>query len=584
MQQSLLHSQEHDAKKKCACCTSTRLNGCAVFSVIVGLVLLLIAVYVPSVIRQKLDDGIADFVSIGPQAMADNTETFATWADSGNSEAIPVHQKIYFMNLTNPNELLAGAKPIVTEHGPYVYREFKRKYDITYLTDPDNRQLVQFREWTWWEFDASMSGPGLNPFQDKYTTINLPFQAVTSVMKNTVDNNTLPYLGNFGKVILDGACPEYSTDYARLFENKATVDQWLFGFNATVNCAAGQIPTPEGLSPAGYFPGILGANRGPNTNVSMEEFRAATPFDQMYTGIDDQSFARQYYSWKGETSLTVLLGATCSTGCLGRFPFPVWASEIANRVTGSVGLKFQSALKKGASVVAWVDQLMRHAPIINANNEEVVDKGITMLRYSLDPRLMLNSSQVPENAAYYADRWNGLLDISKSKQTLPLFMSKPHFLDADAVLMEDVIGMHPDRAAHDTSIDVEPLTGVTMRAAKRLQVNYKVEPWVVPSPMHTISPFTWYVNTTGTLGQRLTPILWVEESAEITDSKASEFRGKVYGAQAAEKYIGLLGGIFGALIIALAVILFIIAQKRAVRESEENAQVGYDGRRLSHVG
>jgi len=382
-------------------------------------------------------------------------------------------------------------------------------------------------------------------------------------------------------------CPEYKDntggDFARLFETNATVDQWLFGFDSTVNCVTQFIQTPQGLSPAGYFPGVLGANRGPSTGVSFAEFEAATPYDQMYTGEGaDASLARQYFQWKGENSLTVELGASCPQlppgTCAGTKPYPIWGDELANRVTGSNGVQFQRGLKEGGSVVAWVDELSRHAPIVNTAS--ITDKGISLLRYSLAPWLLQNSSQVPANAPYYADRWNGLLDISRSKQTLPLFMSKPHFLDADAVLAEDVIGLQANRDAHDTSIDVEPMTGVTMRATKRLQINYQVQPWYVVSSLGV--NINWYPNTAGTLGQRLTPVLWVEESAEISNSKADEFTSKVYGAQKAEKLVGLLGGIFGALMLALAVVLFFIAQKRAVREAQES--IPYDGHRLSHVG
>ncbi len=41
-----------------------------------------------------------------------------------------VNYNLRYFDLTNPDDVLNGAKPIVTEVGPYAYREFFRKFDI----------------------------------------------------------------------------------------------------------------------------------------------------------------------------------------------------------------------------------------------------------------------------------------------------------------------------------------------------------------------------------------------------------------------------------------------------------------------
>jgi lysosome membrane protein 2 len=252
--------------------------------------------------------------------------------------------------------------------------------------------------------------------------------------------------------------------------------------------------------------------------------------------------------------------------------YAIWDSARANRVYGSAGMKWQKGLKEGSTVVAWVDELMRHAPLLNANDLHVKSHGIDLLRYVLDPSLLLNATQVPSNADYYAHRFNGLQNMSIPKQTLAIFMSKPHFLDADANLIDNVVGMTPAiREAHDTMIDVEPLSGVTMRAAKRLQVNYALKPW---SFSGLSGQFNWYagVGKSSPLGGQLSfvPVAWVEESAEIDSDKAAQFRSKVYGAINAIKYVKLLGGIFGAVAVAVAVHMLLVAQSRAREEAEEN--------------
>lgn len=52
-------------------------------------------------------------------------------------------------------------------------------------------------------------------------------------------------------------------------------------------------------------------------------------------------------------------------------------------------------------------------------------------------------------------------EILKSVHTLslgaPAVISKPHFLDGDAAIVNSVVGLKPDRELHDTLIDIEPV-------------------------------------------------------------------------------------------------------------------------------
>ena len=53
----------------------------------------------------------------------------------------------------------------------------------------------------------------------------------------------------------------------------------------------------------------------------------------------------------------------------------------------------------------------------------------------------------------------------------PIFMSQPHFLNADKSLVDAVTGMAPDKARHDTYLNIDPITGFISDAAKRFQIN-----------------------------------------------------------------------------------------------------------------
>ena len=294
------------------------------------------------------------------------------------------------------------------------------------------------------------------------------------------------------------------------------------------------------ITPAQTFPGILGTNLPPSNVTNQYVIGNLTKPDTILTGEDDAADLRQYVQWKGEQYLTV------------------WGAPSANRVAGTDGSQFARDVKEGQTVNAWVSDLVRHAPLVNLDNEHVRDlHGLDLLRFTMDSKVLKNETLVPENAAYFNVKHNGMLDLSHAKSGLPIFMSKPHFLDADESLQNDIIGLKPDRDAHDTFLDVEPITGATMRARKRLQVNIHTAPFTVSSSVPT-----WYAH----VGDHFIPMAWIAESGDISESKAKDFKSSVYGARDAMKYVELIPTIIGSIFIGAAIVIFFIAAKRQARE------------------
>ena len=52
--------------------------------------------------------------------------------------------------------------------------------------------------------------------------------------------------------------------------------------------------------------------------------------------------------------------------------------------------------------------------------------------------------------------------------------SQPHFYNADPSLEKAIDGIKGDIEKHDTYLDIEPLTGITLSAHKRGQVRKKI--------------------------------------------------------------------------------------------------------------
>ncbi|KAF7246653.1 Platelet glycoprotein 4 [Varanus komodoensis] len=157
------------------------------------------------------------------------------------------------------------------------------------------------------------------------------------------------------------------------------------------------------------------------------------------------------------------------------------------------------------------------------DSEQVV-KDITLYRFIVPPAAFASPREVPENICFCTEREisrdctsAGALDISSCKAGKPVYITLPHFLYASEDVTSGVEGLSPNLQEHMTYLDVEPTTGFTLQFAKRLQVNLLVKPNSKITPLKKVQrPF-------------LFPILWLNESAVISDEKAAFFRAKVTG-------------------------------------------------------
>lgn len=161
----------------------------------------------------------------------------------------------------------------------------------------------------------------------------------------------------------------------------------------------------------------------------------------------------------------------------------------------------------------------------------------------------------------------------------PLFLSKPHFLETAPWVAKSVSGLHPSYNKHETFMDVEPMTGVTMRAAKRIQLNMNVKPMAfsgkeLPSELsdESLTPgvrrcmqeeVVW--DFLDPVGQGLYfPTMWYDEHFEQPMSVTDEI-DKINTAKSAAKELRLWGLVcMGAFLLA-AILCFAVGKRRATR-------------------
>ncbi|KAI4463000.1 scavenger receptor class b type-1 sr-b1 [Holotrichia oblita] len=86
---------------------------CPVIIAITGFIVLAVGVLCtwygfPRLVDMQIKENIA---------MQEGTQAFDFW----KKQPFPLSYKVYFFNVTNPQEIMSGENPIVKEVGPYIY-------------------------------------------------------------------------------------------------------------------------------------------------------------------------------------------------------------------------------------------------------------------------------------------------------------------------------------------------------------------------------------------------------------------------------------------------------------------------------
>jgi len=333
----------------------------------------------------------------------------------------------------------------------------------------------------------------------------------------------------------------YPNDLFRYFTTQ-NVSSWLFGYPDPV------VDNLNALYPqyVSRYQGVL----GPNENILNPAQRP----DVMYVGTKpDQNLIRTYVKYNAMDSLLTASGIPPTTTS-------TWNSGLANRVFGTDGTQFQRNLQEGQTINAFVSQLYRVVTLGNMNNERVTLKDVDLLHFTIPPIFLKNAAGFAFNADFNMFGYDGVANLTATGRT-DFYVSKPHYMDADPALLGNLTGISaPNRAIHETYLNVEPMSGATMQAAKRLQLSVRLVPILafvpnITNPAQFIPTF-WGTGLPNQGTGQYMPIYWAEEYAEISDSQASSFVSTVYGAQNAAMGIYIAGEVLACVFVVLSLSLF----------------------------
>ncbi|KAM6984692.1 lysosome membrane protein 2c [Aplochiton taeniatus] len=419
------------------------LKSCCIYSTGVISVLLLIAG-----ITLLLSQVFPDFLHLMIKkeiVLRNGTDVFKAW----ENPPPPVYMQFYFFNVTNPLEVLDGERPAVLEIGPYTYREYRPMEQVNFF---DNGTKVAAVNTKTYIFQANMSR---GPETDIIRTVNIP---ALTVMEKLKDHQ-----------IIASAISAYMRSKGEGLFTSHTVGELLWGYEDGLLKAL-KLFQPDLDDVFGLFYKNNGTDDGQYVFLTGQQ--------------DFKDFAR-IDTWNEQRALDW------------------WSTDECNMINGTNGASFHPIISKNDTLYMFSSDLCRslYAEFV----EEVTVKGLPAYRFVPPAEVFANTTA---NAGFCVPPGNclgsGLLNVSSCKQGAPIIMSSPHFYQADEKYVGDVFGMFPNKEEHQTVIDINPLTGIVLEAAKRLQINVFVE---------KILQF----SQTGNVRTVVFPVLYLNESALIDD-------------------------------------------------------------------
>ncbi|XP_067846352.1 lysosome membrane protein 2-like [Heptranchias perlo] len=418
--------------------------------------------------------------------LRNGTVAFETW----KNPPPPIYMQFYFFNVTNPDEVLNGGKPFLEEKGPYTYREYRPKENVTFMND--GKVVFAITPKTYVFVPELSTG---DPETDLIRTVNIP---VVTVM------NMVRYSSS--QTILAEALVTFERE--GLFTMR-TVHEFLWGYKDPVLAAIHLV-----IKDIDEYFGLYHKMNG------TADGRYA-----FLTGKENYKDFTRIIEWKGNKSLDW------------------WTTDMCNMINGTDATSFHPLITKNETLHFFSSDLCRS---LYATFEKALSvKRIPAFRYVLPRETFANVSENPANSGFCVPAGNclgsGVLNVSTCKQGAPIILSSPHFYQADQKYIDDIEGMHPDKANHETFLDINPLTGLLVRAAKRVQINVYIE---------KIDGF----HQTGNVQTLIFPVMYLNESVLIDDLSAAKLNSMLLQTEVVTVIpfmIMALGILFGLIFIIL---------------------------------
>ncbi|CAG9834212.1 unnamed protein product [Diabrotica balteata] len=390
-----------------------------------------------------------DYIILKNLRLTDGSLSYQYWQKPGVIRLT----KVYIFNVTNPETFLTqGEKPRLQEVGPFVYREEMEKVNIKF----HDNGTVSFQHKKILQFVPELS---VNKDQ-KITVPNIPLLTL-STMSN-----------NLGYFVQKGISVMLSIGSYKPFIS-ITADELVFGYDDKLVSLAHQF-YPKYKRPAEKMGLLI------NRNGTLPEVH------NIYTGTTGMHEFGIIDKLNGKNSLTY------------------WEDAPCNDLRSSEGSFFPPRYYTNEDIVYLYDKdICRTLPL--KYRKAVSKHGITAGLYTPPDNIFESVEKNSDNKCYCPGNEfcppKGLQNISPCQFDSPVYISFPHFLDADSSLSEPFEGLTPNRDKHESYFKIQQKLGVPLEGQIRVQLNLKVD----QAP---------YVTLVKDFPSIIFPIMWLEEGIE----------------------------------------------------------------------
>jgi len=391
--------------------------------------------------------------------LSPTSSSFPMWRDL----PAPMLASMYLFKVLNPDQVLKGAKPELEEVGPYVFTEKHHKTKLVW----NRNGTVTYRQVRTWNFMSDLSKGSL---EDNVTILNSVAPTIGAIVASMSDM-WRPMVNSYLKE-------------EHLFVTK-TVREILFdGYNDPLfdNLAnlVNMVPFVQNLIPDGSLMDKFAFFYGRNGTDYVDGVW------NIYTGSTNTSLIGQVHSWNYSTR--------------GYFPGE------CGQVRGGAGEFYPPGVEE-TYLEMFSNDLGRTLRFYF--NKEVSVKGINSYEFVADKSLFANGTENPLNACYQPHSSllpSGVYNSSLARFNAPVFVSQPHFYQADPYYLDLVgSGLSPNSSLHSTYMRVEPSAGVPIDVAARFQLNVLLD---------KVDGIAMLKNVSKTFF----PVLWFENKAQVPDN------------------------------------------------------------------
>ncbi|XP_015114525.1 sensory neuron membrane protein 1 [Diachasma alloeum] len=390
-------------------------------------------------------------------------------------EVVPfgIDFRIFLFNITNPDEIKAGAKPIVNEVGPFFYEEYKEKVDIV---DNEEEDTAEYSNKVTWKFVPDKCGPGLS----EDTVITFPHVMILSMVMSVLREK--PGMIGFVAKAVDSIFKKPDSIFF-----KATVREFLWT-GLPIDCTVQDLQGKAICS-------LLAENEAAFIKEGPQKYRFALLGAKNGTVVPDRIKVKRGLNNYVEVGEVVEFK--------GEKKQNVWAEDgPCNDYHGTDTTIFHALLFEDEDVVSFATDLCISLPAYYVKPSSY--KGVPTNLYTADLGDM-NKDEDLKCLCQAPDKCmkKGYIDLFPCVGA-PLIASLPHFYLGDPFYLSQVDGLKPNKEDHEIFMNFVALAGAPIEARKRLQFNMFI---------HAVEKF----KLMKTFPDALLPLFWVEEGVALDD-------------------------------------------------------------------